>query len=65
MLAASVCAPLIDRWNGSAWTTVTSPDVGSSSLLTSVSTTPGAAIVWAVGYRGASGSFNPLALENP
>jgi hypothetical protein len=30
-----------------------------------VSTTPGAAIVWAVGYRGASGSFNPLALENP
>jgi hypothetical protein len=53
------------NWNGSAWTTVPSPNVGSSSLLTSVSTTPGAAITWAVGYSGVSGSFNPLAIESP
>jgi hypothetical protein len=29
----------------------------------SVSTTSGAAIVWAVGYSGLTGSFNPLALR--
>jgi len=52
------------NWNGTAWTTVASPNQGSLSVLTSVSTTPGAAIVWAVGYSGTTGSFNPLALEN-
>jgi hypothetical protein len=53
------------NWNGTAWTTVSSPNVGAASRLVSVSTKPGAAIVWAVGYSGVSGSFNPLALENP
>jgi hypothetical protein len=53
------------NWNGSAWTTVSSPNVGAASRLVSVSTKPGAAIVWAAGYSGVSGSFNPLALENP
>ena len=48
------------NWNGSAWSTVASPDAGSSSLLTSVSATPGAAAIWAAGYSGTSGSFNPL-----
>ena len=52
------------NWNGTAWTTVASPDVGSPSVLNSVSTNPGAAIVWAVGDSGASGSFNPLVLQN-
>ncbi len=52
------------NWNGSAWSTVASPDAGSSSLLTSVSATPGAATVWAAGYSGTSGSFNPLILQN-
>jgi hypothetical protein len=32
--------------------------------LSSVSTTPGASIVQAVGYSGTSGSFNPFALQN-
>ena len=50
-------------WNGTAWTTVASPDAGSPSVLNSVSTSPGAAIVWAVGESGISGSFNPLAME--
>jgi hypothetical protein len=51
------------NWNGTAWTTVASPDAGSPSVLNSVSTSPGAAIVWAVGESGISGSFNPLAME--
>lgn len=52
------------NWNGTAWTTVASPNQGSPSVLTSVSTTPGAAIAWSVGYSGTTGSFSPLALEN-
>jgi hypothetical protein len=52
------------NWNGTAWATVASPDVGSPSVLNSVSTKPGAAIVWAVGDSGVSGSFNPLVLQN-
>jgi hypothetical protein len=50
-------------WNGTAWTTVASPDASRPSVLNSVSTNPGAAIVWAVGESGISGSFNPLAME--
>jgi hypothetical protein len=52
------------NWNGTAWTTVTSPNQGSPSVLTSVSTAPGDAIVWAAGYSGTTGSFNPLILQN-
>jgi hypothetical protein len=52
------------NWNGTAWKTVASPDVGSPSVLNSVSTRPGAAIVWAVGESGTSGSFNPIVLKN-
>jgi hypothetical protein len=33
-------------------------------MLASVSTSPGAAIVWAAGNSGVSGSFNPLVLQN-
>src|SRR5215469_15563608 len=54
-----------DHWNGTAWTTVASPNQGSSStVLSSVSTTPGASIVQAVGRSGTSGSLNPFALRN-
>ena len=52
------------HWDGTTWTTVSSPDVGSASQLTSVSASPGAAIVWAAGYSGVSSSFNPLTLQN-
>jgi hypothetical protein len=53
------------HWNGTTWATVASPNAGSvSSVLDSVSTTPGATIVQAVGYSGVSGSFNPFALRN-
>jgi nucleoside-diphosphate-sugar epimerase len=37
---------------------------GSPRVLNSVSARPGAAIVWAVGESGTSGSFNPLVLHN-
>jgi hypothetical protein len=53
------------NWNGTTWTTVASPDAGSPSVLNSVSTNPGGAIVWAAGESGISGSFNPLAMETP
>ena len=52
------------NWNGTAWATVTSPNQGSPSVLTSVSTALGDAIVWAAGYSGTTGSFNPLILQN-
>jgi hypothetical protein len=55
---------LILNWNGSAWSTVSSPDTGSSDILSAASTNPGAAITWAVGNSGLTGSFNPLVLQN-
>ena len=62
---SSVAQTLTMNWNGTAWTTVASPNQGSSStVLSSVSTTPGASIVQAVGRSGTSGSLNPFALQN-
>lgn len=52
------------NWNGTSWTVVASPDTASTDALNAVATNPGAAIVWAVGASGASGSFNPLVLRN-
>ncbi len=54
------------HWNGSAWTTVSIPVVGTSDSLASVSTSPGAAVVWAAGAssRGTAASTNPLTLQN-
>jgi len=51
------------NWNGSAWTTESSPDTGTASLLVGASTTPGGANVWAAGYSSTSGSYNPLILQ--
>ncbi len=51
------------NWNGTAWRTVASPNTGSDGV-GAVATNPGAAIVWAVGSSGTSGSFNPLVLRN-
>jgi hypothetical protein len=56
--------PLALQWNGTSWAIGSSPDVGSNSVLTSVSTAPGDAIVQAVGYDGTQGSWNPLAMQN-
>jgi hypothetical protein len=53
------------NWNGTAWVTVPSADAASGfSVLTGVATTPGAAIVQAVGFSGSSGAENPLAERN-
>lgn len=43
---------------------VASPNTGSTDAFNAVATNPGAAIVWAVGASGTSGSFNPLVLQN-
>jgi hypothetical protein len=62
---SSVGQTLTMNWNGTAWTTVASPNQGSGfTVLSSVSTTPGASIVQAVGRSGTSGSLNPFALQN-
>jgi hypothetical protein len=57
---------LIENWNGTAWTAVTSPDEGTTATLSSVSTSLGAAIVWAAGgyNNGSAASSNPLVLQN-
>ena len=52
------------NWNGTAWSVVASPNPTSFDGLNAVATNPGAAIVWAVGSTGQSGSFNPLILQN-
>jgi hypothetical protein len=52
------------NWNGTAWSVVPSPNPTSFDGLNAVATNPGAAIVWAVGSTGQSGSFNPLVLQN-
>jgi hypothetical protein len=62
---SSTAQTLTLNWNGTAWSTVASPNASTgSSLLTSVATAPGAAIIQAVGYSGTSGAFNPLAMQN-
>lgn len=57
------------QWNGSSWAVVPSPNAGGlSTTLSSVTTTPGASVVHAVGYSDAGSStvpvFNPFAIRN-
>jgi hypothetical protein len=62
---SSTSQTLTLNWNGSTWTTVASPNGSTgSSALSSVATTPGAAIVQAVGYTGVYQALNPLVLQN-
>jgi hypothetical protein len=62
---SSVAQTLTLNWNGNAWSTVASPNGSTgSSVLSSVATTPGAAIVQAVGYTGVYQALNPLVLQN-
>ena len=51
------------HWNGTAWTRAPSPTVGGASRLVTASAIPGGSGIWAAGYSGTSGSFNPLALR--
>jgi hypothetical protein len=62
---SSASQTLTLNWNGSSWNTVASPNGSTgSSVLSSVATTPGAAIVQAVGYTGVYQALNPLVLQN-
>ena len=52
---------LTERFNGSAWSVVPSPNVGTgNNALNGVSMIPGAG--WAVGYAQVGGKYTPLAL---
>jgi plastocyanin len=48
------------HWDGSSWSQETAPDVGDTSVLTSVSGT-GGGNVWAVGYSSTGGDTSTLA----
>jgi hypothetical protein len=61
---ASGAQTLTMTWNGTSWAIGPSPNDGTPSVLTSVSTAPGDAVVQAVGYDGAEGSWNPLAMQS-
>jgi hypothetical protein len=61
---ASGVQTLTMTWNGTSWAIGPSPNAGNPSVLTSVSTAPGDQIVQAVGYDGAEGSWNPLAMQS-
>jgi hypothetical protein len=62
---SSTAQTLTLNWNGSTWNKVASPNGSTgSSVLASVATTPGAAIVQAVGYTGVYQALNPLVLQN-
>ena len=61
----TVAQTLTLNWNGTSWVTVPSADAATgASVLTGVATTPGAAIIQAVGLSGSSGAENPLAEQN-
>ena len=45
-------------YNGSAWTTVSSPAAGTVSQLSSASAVPGGTIVWAAGSSGSGTATN-------
>ncbi len=58
---------LTENWNGTSWSVVPSPNAGRATTgLSGVATTPGAAIVQAVGNSGSSGVGNqsPFAIQN-
>jgi hypothetical protein len=53
------------HYNGSTWSTESSPDAGTADLLAGAAAISGGADVWAAGYSQTSGSDNPLVLETP
>jgi hypothetical protein len=64
-LTTNTGSTLIEHYNGTAWSIVTSPDGSTgASVLLSVATTPGASIVQAAGFTGSSQADNPLSLRN-
>ncbi len=60
-------ATLIEQWNGTSWSIVTSPAPGSASLLNGVSADPASGQAWAVGnFRPAGGGATQTLTEfNP
>ncbi len=57
---------LIEQWNGTSWSIVTSPAPGTASLLSGASANPTSGQAWAVGnFRAASGATQTLTEFNP
>jgi hypothetical protein len=56
----SVYQTLTEHWNGSSWSLVGSPNVGTQSNYFTSVTCSSASDCWATGYNGASGSYQTL-----
>jgi hypothetical protein len=57
---------LIEQWNGTSWSIVTSPAPGTASLLSGASADPASGQAWAVGnFTAASGATQTLTEFNP
>jgi hypothetical protein len=51
---------LTEHWNGSSWSLVSSPNVGTQNNYFTSATCSSASDCWATGYDGASGSYQTL-----
>jgi hypothetical protein len=58
-IAAASTGTLIEHWNGTAWSIVTSPSPGTKAALTGVTTSNAADNVWAVGHYIPAGGASP------
>jgi len=65
--SSGIPATLIEQWNGTSWSIVTSPAPGSASLLNGASADPASGQAWAVGnFRPAGGGATQTLTEfNP
>ena len=55
---------LTEHWDGTSWTVQPSPTQAGASLFTGASASPGASIVWAVGWSGPSSAPAPRGARN-
>ncbi len=56
--------PLIEHWNGTAWSTVTSPNIGTNNTtLTAAGPVPHSTHIWAVGVGATYGA--PVSVSSP
>jgi Putative Ig domain len=63
---SGIPSTLIEQWDGTSWTTVTSPSPGSAADLSGASADPVSGQAWAVGnFRAASGAQQTLTEFNP
>jgi hypothetical protein len=64
--SSGISATLIEQWNGTSWSVVTSPSPGSAASLSGAAANPVSGQAWAVGnFTAASGAQQTLTEFNP